>query len=382
MLENWPQFGAGPYKREQIAGGSSRQVVGDSDGTAPSHYGEGVNIAVLDVHPFPKIERDSLPVTDHARFNGLNATAVAPSATVQFFPSNVDPYRLPTIEHENIVDRGKAFFVQNFTSRKTHSMLENPVKNYAIRTTKNVTGWLKHIDKLNEDDNSDNDIHVITAPIGTSNAGLVKALDMAITGGKLDPKTQAQIFGDTDPLSLGENERLERINAYAENQYATNLEWIEARREYADTAKDASEEAVILFAAGNEHVLIPEEVGADEMNHLVRASNDVLAVGAANDEFNGPATYSSRGGTDRNPDFLTLGRYTTESTPLATQGTSFAVPIAGGIISALLSENPGLTPQQAKERIINSAEAVPGKSEKEVGHGIIADPLSVIESIN
>ncbi len=386
---DWPKWGSGPYTREQLPGGHTEQLVGDGEGMKKPHYGEGVNVAILDVHgPGDPLFLD---VPDHARLNALNVTTVAPSATVQFFPHDIDPLRLPTIEQPNIVDKAKAFFVQNFTSRESASNTKDPINTLAVEATERVTEWLKYFDKLNEDDNPDNDIDVIAAPIAASNASVIKAIDVMIENEKLDPKIQSEIFGDTDPSGLDEIERMKRINAYVENQYKENPEWKRAREEYADAVKDASEEASILIAAGNEHGLIPEEVGADEMNYLARATSKVLAVGAANDELNGPAIYASRGGEDRNPDVLAFGRFMHKGdsfdNPIfeffgGPQGSSYAIPIAAGTAAAVLSENPELTPDKVNKIIIDGAEAIPGFSEKEIGKGIITNPFSIIDPDN
>ena len=60
-------------------------------------------------------------------------------------------------------------------------------------------------------------------------------------------------------------------------------------------------------------------------------------------------------------------------------GTSFAAPIVASIIACMLEANPGLTPQQVKRILIETAERVPGAEVDRQGWGVVA-PRKAIES--
>ncbi|HEX8845705.1 MAG TPA: S8 family serine peptidase [Pyrinomonadaceae bacterium] len=59
-------------------------------------------------------------------------------------------------------------------------------------------------------------------------------------------------------------------------------------------------------------------------------------------------------------------------------GTSFASPIVASVIACMLEANPGLTPQQAKRILIDTAERLPGIEVDRQGWGVVA-PRRAIE---
>jgi serine protease AprX len=58
-------------------------------------------------------------------------------------------------------------------------------------------------------------------------------------------------------------------------------------------------------------------------------------------------------------------------------GTSFASPIVASTIACLLQANPGLTPQQVKRILIDTAERVPGVEVERQGWGVVAPRRAV-----
>jgi serine protease AprX len=60
-------------------------------------------------------------------------------------------------------------------------------------------------------------------------------------------------------------------------------------------------------------------------------------------------------------------------------GTSFASPIVASIAACMLEANPGLTPQQVKRILIDTAERVPGIEVERQGWGVVA-PRRAVES--
>jgi serine protease AprX len=60
-------------------------------------------------------------------------------------------------------------------------------------------------------------------------------------------------------------------------------------------------------------------------------------------------------------------------------GTSFASPIVASIAACMLEANPGLTPQEAKRILIDTAERVPGVEVERQGWGVVA-PRKAVEA--
>jgi serine protease AprX len=58
-------------------------------------------------------------------------------------------------------------------------------------------------------------------------------------------------------------------------------------------------------------------------------------------------------------------------------GTSFASPIVASIAACMLEANPGLTPQQVKRILIDTAERVPGVEVERQGWGVVVPRRAV-----
>ncbi|PYS79099.1 MAG: serine protease, partial [Acidobacteria bacterium] len=58
-------------------------------------------------------------------------------------------------------------------------------------------------------------------------------------------------------------------------------------------------------------------------------------------------------------------------------GTSFAAPIVSSTVACMLEANPGLTPQQVKRILVDTAERLPGVEIDRQGWGVIAPRRAV-----
>lgn len=121
----------------------------------------------------------------------------------------------------------------------------------------------------------------------------------------------------------------------------------------------------------------------------------ILAVGAADNNMT-PATaddtipsYSSYGDATRNPDFVTYGTKMLSLRSPGSQldlenpqavfynrlfrgsGTSQAAAVASGSVALLLSQRPGLTPDQVKELMVAAARKLPNADARGQGAGVL-----------
>jgi serine protease AprX len=62
-------------------------------------------------------------------------------------------------------------------------------------------------------------------------------------------------------------------------------------------------------------------------------------------------------------------------------GTSFAAPIVSSIVACMLEANPGLSPQQIKRILIDSAERVPEVEVDRQGWGVVSARSAVESSL-
>ncbi|MDQ1673739.1 MAG: serine protease AprX [Frankiaceae bacterium] len=121
----------------------------------------------------------------------------------------------------------------------------------------------------------------------------------------------------------------------------------------------------------------------------------ILAVGAADNNMTPTTTddsipsYSSYGDATRNPDFVTYGTKMLSLRSPGSQldmenpqavfynrlfrgsGTSQAAAVASGSVALLLSQRPGLTPDQVKELMVASAKKLPNADDRGQGAGVL-----------
>ncbi|MDR3011797.1 MAG: S8 family serine peptidase [Chitinispirillales bacterium] len=158
-------------------------------------------------------------------------------------------------------------------------------------------------------------------------------------------------------------------------------------------AKGAVERGVIVVnSVGND--------GTDNLGNLVSGSltapadvDGVVAVGAVDHSLS-IASFSSSGPTFDGrfkPDLVAPGVSVPllDPYPLSTgsytgaSGTSFAAPIVSGILAMILQVNPGISPEEARNRLYNSCSFVRGQTSRDNrrGHGM-PDALRAIMADN
>jgi subtilisin family serine protease len=128
---------------------------------------------------------------------------------------------------------------------------------------------------------------------------------------------------------------------------------------------------VILFASGNDGKSLDDN-GIDDESELTT----VIGIGAS-DEKNDVAVYSNYGinidllapgGDTDNLGLLGIDDTGTKGSPnqqalidnnyAFTNGTSFATPVAAGIVALMLEANPNLTPTQVRQILIDTADKI------------------------
>lgn len=164
----------------------------------------------------------------------------------------------------------------------------------------------------------------------------------------------------------------------------------------------AVEAGIVAMVAGGNSGPKPSTIGTPG-NHP-----DAFTVGALNDQ--GTATraddtvafFSSRGPTSYDgltkPDILSPGVAITAANALGSaldrapvphigqsyitiSGTSMATPVLAGIVAAVLSANPELSPAQVKEIFTSTADKLPNEDGNSQGHGVVDAPEALEKAL-
>jgi serine protease AprX len=178
--------------------------------------------------------------------------------------------------------------------------------------------------------------------------------------------------------SYGTNSYYDPLDKAVEKLWFSGVTVVAAAGNYGDSTKGASG---VLYSPGNDPFVIT--VGALDTNNTVQSGDD------------GVAPWSAYGYTEdgfSKPEIVAPGRYMVQTVPLLStlltefptkilnaltgqmqiSGTSFAAPVVSGTVAEMLARHPGLTPDQVKGQLMQTARPVPNAPQGAAGVGEVS----------
>jgi subtilisin len=127
--------------------------------------------------------------------------------------------------------------------------------------------------------------------------------------------------------------------------------------------------SVIFAAAGNHQSVF----GRHRMTGHPANCPSIVAVGAANERFDGAASFSNgsgRCGVDLLAPGTSVPTLTTDGRPTSVSGTSAATALAGGVAGVHVHDVPGLSGVELRTRVLESSRRLAGDHHR-VGAGLV-----------
>ncbi|MEB3287144.1 MAG: S8 family serine peptidase [Vampirovibrionales bacterium] len=217
-----------------------------------------------------------------------------------------------------------------------------------------------------------------------------------------DPKTghfkfpliRQAVLGDTQHKTR--EEQFMAIERYINALLIQNPLFTQLHRQYVEKTREVKDQGLIIFlSAANAHDQLPFTVPLPPGHEMTLWANSPYVISVAASDTNLTpadtrddiiAPFSSRGDAQHwNPTIAAPGaeigmtqQFGTIGLGLVTKGTSYSSPISAGIAAMMLQENPNLTFEDIRDRLIQTATKTAHPFAAQ-GYGIL-NPIEAVKS--